>query len=81
MFSSADDQNTQSSQEQTSTQDIPIDTSFMKDMPQDVVEDLFKSEQMVEGNEVNTPSENANDEMPSEPISDLDQLLANNKNS
>ena len=81
MFSSADDQNTQSFQEQPSTQDMPIDTSFMKDMPQDVVEDLFKSEQMVEGNEGNTPSENTNDEMPSEPISDLDQLLANNKNS
>ena len=60
---------------------MSIDTSFMKDMPQDVVEDLFKSEQMVEGNEANTPSENTNDEMPSEPISDLDQLLANNKNS
>jgi hypothetical protein len=81
MFSSADDQNTQSFQEQSSTQDMQIDTSFMKDMPQDVVEDLFKSEQMVEGNEANTPSENTNDEMPIEPISDLDQLLANNKNS
>jgi hypothetical protein len=59
---------------------MQIDASFMEDMPQDTLEELYNDEKKIEGEEVaasNEEEQNKSDE----PISDLDQLLANNKNA
>ena len=60
------------------TQDMWADESFFEDLPQDVVEELYDAEQAAEANETTSEETEDTTEYPSEPISDLDQLMANN---
>lgn len=63
------------------TQDMWADESFFEDLPQDVVEELYDAEQAAEANETTSEETEDTTEYPSEPISDLDQLMANNNKS
>ena len=64
------------------TQDMWPDASLFEDMPQDIVGEPDNNAQEIENSEA-TPSEEVIDETqyPDEPISDLDQLMANNNKS
>ncbi len=59
------------------TQDIWSDDSLFEDMPQDIVEESYDGEAA----EVAPEENDDTTEYPSEPISDLDQLMANNNKS
>lgn len=58
-------------------QDIWLDDSLFEDMPQDIVEESYDAEAA----EVAPEENDDTTEYPSEPISDLDQLMANNNKS
>ena len=68
------DENEPNTQE---TQDIWSDDSLFEDMPQDIVEESYDAEAA----EVAPEENDDTTEYPSEPISDLDQLMANNNKS
>jgi len=83
--SAVDSEETKEQSEETpateqETQGMQIDASFMEDMPQDTLEELYNDEKKIEGEEVAASNEEEQNQS-DEPISDLDQLLANNKNA
>ena len=61
------------------TQDMWTDESLFEDLPQDIVDGPYNGEQVAEGNE--STQEEDTTQYPDEPISDLDQLMANNNKS
>ena len=63
-------------------QDMWLDTSLFEDMPQDIVDELNKNAQEIENSDsVSTEESTDETQYPDEPISDLDQLMANNNKS